>query len=297
MLGAIAALTVVTSGAIAQKPDAPRSADPATAVTTAMRRPPLTEAQQLVNELPPPQEGFGGGWATHAPDAPMPSADPRDLQGTWSHGQDLEIRNAWDMYGLRTPFSLTGAKTVVRRLNGKRNAKPYVTLAVKCLPPGPLWQLDINAPFQIFQSRDWLEIMAIEFHGRWRMAFDEKFLPATDQKEYQGRSVAHWDGNTLVVETTNFKQDLWLDSDGVPLSRNGKMVTRIRKVDNGDRRPYLEMVHTFFDPVNYTNPWSIVRMFNWAPERTLFREYNCEEQTGDPSGITDAGFLVDEPSE
>ena len=293
VLASLVALTAAASSAFAQRPDAARSPDPAAQLQGAPMRIQLTEAQKLVSELPPPQEGFGPGWVDVPPDAPLPSADPRDFQGTWAHAQNLEIRNSYDMYGLATPYTMTGAKAVVRRVTGKMNNKPYATLALKCLPPGPVWQADIGAQFQIFQSKDWLEFVFLEFHGRWNIALDPKFLPPGNQREYQGRSVAHWDGNTLVVETTDFKEDLWIDSDGTPLSKNGKLITRIRKVDNGDRRPYLEMIYTLVDPVHYTNPWSIVRVFNWVPNRTLFREYNCEEQVGDPSGITDSGFRPD----
>jgi hypothetical protein len=110
-----------------------------------------------------------------------------------------------------------------------------------------------------------------------------------------GYSTGHWDGNTLVVETTNMKQGLYLDVDGTPLSANGKLITRIRKIDDGQRRPFLEMETTIVDPTYYDEPWSVVRRFGWNPSSS-FREYNCEEQIGDPAGGVNAG-LVPEPQD
>jgi hypothetical protein len=40
------------------------------------------------------------------------------------------------------------------------------------------------------------------------------------------------------------------------------------------------------DPTYYTRAWSWARDYTWRPDYTIFREYNCEEQTGsglDPS--------------
>jgi hypothetical protein len=111
-----------------------------------------------------------------------------------------------------------------------------------------------------------------------------------------GYSVGHWDGDTLVVESSYFRQGLWLDVDGTPVSVNGKLIQRIRKVDYGDRAPFLEITSTIVDPTYYTKPWSVVRTFGWNPRLTVFNEYNCEEQIGDPSVSADAG-LIPEPKD
>jgi hypothetical protein len=45
-----------------------------------------------------------------------------------------------------------------------------------------------------------------------------------------------------------------MDSDGTPPSMNGRLIQCIRKVDDGDRQPYLEIITTIEDPHYYTNP-------------------------------------------
>ena len=255
--------------------------------------PPLTPAEKLVAELPPPMPGGLIPTAPVPADAPMPNADPRDLQGTWIHNQKLEFRMQRDMYDAPVPYTMNGAKVLARRVNSLKNGAPFINASAMCRPPGPQWQRDLNFPFQIFQSKDWIEFIFEEYHGRWQVVLDPTKAPPPAQKGYMGYSVGHWVGDTLVVESSDFKQALWLDVDGTPLSANGKLTQRIRKVDNGDHAPFLEIITTIVDPTYYTRPWSVVRSFGWHPGLTVFNEYNCEEQIGDPSVRADAGLVVE----
>ncbi|EIZ79731.1 hypothetical protein WSK_1708 [Novosphingobium sp. Rr 2-17] len=254
----------------------------------------LTEGQKLVDGLTPPNPGGIIPVAGVAKGAPTPSADPRDFSGTWYHNQPLEFRIQRDMFKLRAPYTMAGAKVMERRVKSTDIGKPFLNASAICRPPGVQWQLDLNFPFQIFQTKDWLKFVFQEYHGRWDVAFNPATLPAGPS--YQGKSVAHWDGDTLVVETSGFRQDLWLDVDGTPLSKDGKLTQRIRKVTQGNVRPYLEMTITIEDPKYYTNAWTIARTYTWFPQAAYFEEYDCEEQIGDPAGGPDAG-LVPEPKD
>jgi len=256
----------------------------------------LTPAQKIVAARPPP---VPGGLPPRPPlpaDAVMPSSDPHDLQGTWVHNEALEFRAQKDMYGALVPYTMDGAKVLSRRVNSLKEGKPFINASAICRPPGPQWQRDLNFPFQIMQTKDYLEFVFEEYHGRWYISLDPQSAPLPAQKQYAGRSVGHWDGSTLVVETTDLKQAIWLDVDGTPLSANGKLIQRIRKVSVAGQVPFLEIVTTIIDPTYYTGPWSIVRTFGWAPHQAVFAEYNCEEQVGDPSVKADAG-LVPEPQD
>jgi hypothetical protein len=196
------------------------------------------------------------------------------------------------MFERPLPYTMAGARTVERRVQANDRGTPYLNASSTCRPPGQFLQMDLNFPFQIFQSEIGLELVFREYHGRWNIAYDAAMLPAGS--EYMGSSVAHWDGNVLVVETTGLKERFWVDVRGTPGSREARMVHRIRKVDHGDRQPYLEVSVTITDPVNYTNPWTVIRRYGWYPHGTLFPEYNCEEQIGDPNVPSDAG-LIPEP--
>ena len=256
--------------------------------------PVLTPTQKIVQALRPPNSGALFPLKPLGPNDPLPSPNPRDLSGTWNHNQALQPRIQKDMFGRLLPYTLAGAAVLARRVNADTASKPYLNASAECRPPGPQWQHDLNFPFHIYHFKQAVEFQFEEYHGRWNIVFDPKMLPAG--KEYMGRSVGHWDGNTLVVETTDFKQRLWLDVEGTPLSANGKLIQRIRKIDNGDRKPYLEILTTVIDPVYYTAPWSIVRSFSWQPDMATMKEYNCEEQVGDPVSSPNIG-LLQEPAD
>jgi hypothetical protein len=108
-----------------------------------------------------------------------------------------------------------------------------------------------------------------------------------------GSSVGHWDGDTLVVETTGFKDGLWLDVNGTPASKNARLTQRIRKVKTDHW--FLQVEFTLDDPTYYTRSWSWMRDYSWRPDMTLFHEYNCELQTGAKGGIDPS--LVPEPQD
>lgn len=258
--------------------------------------PVLTPAQKIVADLPPPGPGALPPRPPLPPGAVMPAADPHDLQGTWGHNQPLEFRAQKDMYGAAAPYTMAGAKVIARRVNSLKDGKPFINASAICRPPGPQWQRDLNFPFMIVQDKDLIEVIFEEYHSRWYISLDPNGTPLPSGKQYMGRSVGHWDGGTLVVETNDFKQAIWLDVDGTPLSAEGKLTQRIRKVTNAGQVPFLEIITTIEDPTYYTAPWSIVRTFGWLPHQAVFAEYNCEEQVGDPSVSADAG-LVPEPKD
>jgi len=69
---------------------------------------------------------------------------------------------------------------------------------------------------------------------------------------YMGDSVARFDGNTLVVDVTNFIEDTWLGSDGYFHSENMHVVERFTR--NGDALAYSVTVE---DPPVLAKPWVI----------------------------------------
>jgi hypothetical protein len=195
-----------------------------------------------------------------------------------------------DMYGNQTPFNDAGRVVMARRVKSLKDGTPFLNASAKCVPMGQSWQLDLNMPWRIYQSKDRLELLFEEYHGLVTISLDAAKAPPPG---YMGRSVAHWDGDTLVVETIGYKEGFWLDVNGTPASKNAKLTQRIRKVKSDHW--YLEMINTLDDPTYYTRPWSWVRDYDWRPDMTLFKEYNCELQTGAKGGVDPS--LVPEPQE
>ena len=227
-------------------------------------------------------------------DAPKPSPDPRNLEGTWFHDQRLVFRVETDLYGNRLPFTAKGQRIRDRRVKSTyEDGLPYANASAECKPPGQTWQLDLNFPFQIYQSSKEIVFVFQEYHGMWNIRMNQPHRNS-GPREYFGDSVGRWDGDTLVVDTVRYKQGLWIDVDGTPTSAEAHLIQRIRRIDYGG--PKLEILTTVDDPEMYTTPWSIVRTFAWRPDKVIFEEYNCEWQVGTPGALTRYG-LVPEPEE
>ena len=222
--------------------------------------------------------------------APGASPDPRNFDGTWYHNSRLVMQIITDMFGDAAPLNEAGRKVVNRRVRALRDGTPFINASARCVPMGHPWQMDLNMPFQILQSKDRFEFLFEEYHGLVTVQMDPaKALPPG----YMGSSVGRWDGDTLVVETSGFKDGLWLDVTGTPASKSAKLTQRIRKVKTDHW--FLEVIFTIEDPTYYTRPWTWVRGYDWRPDMRLFREYNCEVQTGAKSGLDPS--LVPEPND
>jgi hypothetical protein len=123
-----------------------------------------------------------------------------------------------------------------------------------CLPLG-LTQLHMHPQARKIIQLPGLIVILYEAQGGVRQIFmDGRPLPNNDPDPWwYGYSIGHWDGDTLVVETTGFRDDVWLDVEGSPLTHAGKMTERFRRVSFG----HLEMDITVEDPKAYTKPWTV----------------------------------------
>jgi hypothetical protein len=89
-----------------------------------------------------------------------------------------------------------------------------------------------------------------------------------------GHSIGHWEGDTLVIDTIGYNGEKWLDYLGTPSSTQLHVIERIKKVNVG--KVVLENTLTIIDPVMYTRPWDIRRVFMWRPAEQIGEEI-CEE--------------------
>jgi hypothetical protein len=93
---------------------------------------------------------------------------------------------------------------------------------------------------------------------------------------FLGDSVAHWEGDTLVVDVTNFMAGGWL-GNGLVTSDKLHLVERYTKVD----RDQINYEVTIEDPVVLTRPFT-QRNTLMLREGTRLREYSCLENNLDP---------------
>jgi hypothetical protein len=142
-----------------------------------------------------------------------------------------------------------------------------------CLPLGNM-QLHLHPePRKIIQAPREIVIL-YEGNGGVRQIFtDGRSLPANDpQPWWFGYSTGKWVGDSLVVETSGFRDGGWLDVNGSPLTDAGKMTERFRRVNYGT----LEMELTVDDAKAYTRPWTVKMMQRLMPDDELI-EFVCQE--------------------
>jgi len=122
-----------------------------------------------------------------------------------------------------------------------------------CLPIGFTQLHNHPQPRKMIQTPT-LIVMLYEANGGVRQIFlDGRAAPDNDpQPWWYGYSTGRWEGDTLVVETTHFRDGGWLDVNGAPLTDQARMSERFRRPNYGS----LEIDVTVDDPKAYTRPWT-----------------------------------------
>jgi hypothetical protein len=197
-----------------------------------------------------------------APTPRTPDGKP-DLSGIWDieHNRpcapqgcpDMEVGQefvniGWSLKG-GLPYQPWAAALRKQRMeeNGKDDPGSH------CLPTGVV-KLHTTPLFRKIVQTPGLVVILSERDASYRQIFtDGRPLPPIEMPTFDGYSVGRWDGDTLAVQTTGFKEGTWLDRSGSPLTENAKITERFRRVNFGR----LEIVITVDDPKAYTAPWSV----------------------------------------
>ena len=99
-------------------------------------------------------------------------------------------------------------------------------------------------------------------------------LPATrSKKAWNGVSVGHWEGDTLVVVTKGFNGYTKLDTNGHPHSKQMVLTNTFTRTDSNT----IEHTATVHDPKAFTRDWMNVRTWRIKPAGDVIMEYSCEE--------------------
>ncbi len=141
------------------------------------------------------------------------------------------------------------AAALVKKRSIEQGSDPNV----HCMPRDAprIWTDDYYK--RIFMASDRIIILT-ERNMQYRQIFTDGRKPPPDPNPtWNGYSTGHWEGDTMVIETTGFRDDLWLDAAGNPLTEQGKMTERIRRPSYGT----LEVEITINDPKAYTAPWTV----------------------------------------
>ena len=149
------------------------------------------------------------------------------------------------------PYTDWGDRITQERIDDAARGNPDAY----CLPMGPI-QFHMHVqPRKVIQTRDLIVIINEANSGVRQIFLDGRELPDPEEAWpwWFGYSVGHWEGDTLVVESSGYRDDVWLDYNGSPLTSSGKLVERWRRPNFGA----LEIDVTIEDPQAYTEPFTV----------------------------------------
>jgi hypothetical protein len=144
-----------------------------------------------------------------------------------------------------------------------------------CLPESTL-QLHLDPqPFKIVQTPDQIFIVYETNYGLRTINLDGRPLPPQGgpQPYWYGYSIGRWDGDTLVVESNNYRDGGWLDARGSPITDAARVTERIRRVNYGQ----LDIEVTIDDPKAYTTPFTVRVDERRAADGSDLIEFICNE--------------------
>lgn len=168
------------------------------------------------------------------------------------------------------PYQPWLAELVKKRTAENAKEDPHV----RCLPD-PFLRAYSLPHFVKFVQTPGLLIMLIEMNANYRQVFmDGRPLPEDPVPSWQGYSSAKWDGDTLVIDSIGFRDDLWIDWNGSVITSAAKVQERIRRPDFG----HLEIDLTIEDPNAYTKPWIVTLKQQIAVDTELVDEICLENE-------------------
>ena len=192
--------------------------------------------------------------------------DPHDISGMWKNpggfdpllGNDRPPLTAWG----KEKWSKTraSARNTPLAFGFYQDQKDWNDPLFQCDPSGYPHNLDYSN-YRFVKLPDEF-VMFFERDHVWRDLWtDGRKLPENPKPRWYGYATAHWDGDTLVVESSGYDERTWIDPYGSIHSDQMHIEERFRRVDHDD----LEFSMTLTDPKAYIGPWSgkkVLRLLN-----------------------------------
>jgi hypothetical protein len=197
-----------------------------------------------------------------------------------------DLSGFWQGPLLRTMFESSGGPqfTVAGKAAYEANLKSVNPEAL-CLFAGIPRASISGVPFEIVQGNARVAFL-YELMTTWRsapIAASQATAqhPADIEPSYFGNGVAYWQGDTLVIDSTGFKDtNSWADDDAHPHSDAMHVVERWTRTD----RDHLAHEVTVEDPKFYTKPWTFQRVFTHMQAGQQPMEFACDENNLDRDG-------------
>lgn len=198
-----------------------------------------------------------------------------DLTGTWEFRGEDDYRPMYGWYEFKPhpEFTAAGKKTYAEFLTYARAGKRYMEPTVQCYPAGMPRLMTRYGPLMMLQyptaifilSRLNNEYRVIWLDGRAREPEEHRDL------NWNGESIGHWDGDTLVVETEGFTDENHLIQQGVFTGDQLRITERISMLNDGNT---IKMEFIMTDPEHWIGEWRHIK-FRDRLLRADVREATC----------------------
>ena len=146
---------------------------------------------------------------------------------------------------------------------------------VRCLPMGVPGIMLVYA-FKMIQTPRELIMIGESPDPPRQIYLDGRGLPKDLDPTWMGYSTGRWEGDTLVVQTTGFNEEGWLDNAGHPRSQSMRITERFHRRDLG----HIDLEISYDDPKYYTRPFTSKTTLNLIPDSDII-EYVCAENEKD----------------
>jgi hypothetical protein len=206
--------------------------------------------------------------AATARSRPTSAVSTPDFSGVWTPGNG----NSLTPKGTEAPLTAWGRERMAqnRPAHGDDATTASTDPVDKCFPPGIPRLYYHPFPMEILQVPDRV-VMVFEYDHFVRYIYTDGRPHRTDiPLTWDGDSIGHWEGGTLVVDTNGFNDKTWLDRVGHPHSEELHLVERFRRTDHDT----LVDDMTIEDPKAYTKPWTAQRVFKLKPDWRIM-EFIC----------------------
>jgi hypothetical protein len=230
------------------------------------------QAQWIKLPLPGTPRSKDGKPNLTAP-APRAADGHPDLTGIWISSRKYTNPNGRGLekymsMGSKAPMLPNAEKAYAENTAHGDVADP----SERCLPDGVPNHM-IPLPIKMVQTPGVTLQLYEEFAVFRQIHTDGRKLPVDPEPTFFGYSVARWDKDALVVESSGFNDQTYIDGEGLPHSPDLRIMERYRRPDFG----HMSVEFTFTDAKNYSKPWSATINFDLMPDTELM-EHLCENE-------------------
>jgi hypothetical protein len=210
-----------------------------------------------------------------------------DIQGLWHNevgAAALRLAGIGDIHSPGVPLPLPYLPVPDKIREYRREHDPYHDPEAHCHVPGVprvTEQPSSIMPFRIIQDEKYVTILYEYVHDVRIIPQDASGHPK-NYWAWDGDSRGRWEGDTFVVDVSNFNGKSWLDMDANFVDENEHVVERYSMVDPNT----IAYSATIDDPTVFTRPWTMHLTLKRNPSKDRIVYYDCHEGERDVDHYT-----------